>query len=65
MPDNESVFAYACNKKSGHGEYLLSVQKLSVIKNTFHFYDSFDCPTIITTDLSPEEAAGRMAEMIE
>lgn len=35
------------------------------IKNTFHFYDSFDCPTITTTDLSPEEVAGRIVEVIE
>lgn len=35
------------------------------IKNTFHFYYSFDGPTITTTDLSPEEVAGRIAEMIE
>lgn len=35
------------------------------IKNTFLFYDSFDCPIITTTDLSPEEVAGRIAEMIK
>lgn len=35
------------------------------IKNTFHFYDNLDCPTITTTDLSPEEVASRIAEMIE
>lgn len=35
------------------------------MKNTFHFYDNFDCPTIITTELSPGEVAERIAEMIE
>lgn len=34
------------------------------MKNTFHFYDHYDCPCIITTDLSPEEVAERIAEII-
>lgn len=34
------------------------------MKNTFHFYDDLPYPGIITTELSPEEVAGRIADMI-
>ncbi len=34
------------------------------IKNTFHFYDDFQYPVIITTQLSPEEVAEQIAEMM-
>ncbi|GEM_PF-2862032 len=34
------------------------------MKNTFHFYDNFDCPGIITTELSPEEVAERIAGIV-
>lgn len=35
------------------------------IKNTFHFYDDYDCPCMITTELSPEEVAERIAEIVD
>ena len=35
------------------------------IKNTFHFYDDFQCPNIITTELSPEEVAEQIADIIK
>lgn len=34
------------------------------IKNTFHFYDNFQCPSIVTTELSPEEVAEQIADII-
>lgn len=34
------------------------------MKNTFHFYDNFQCPQIITTALTPEEVAGQIAELL-
>ncbi|MDE6750148.1 MAG: hypothetical protein K2K21_13950, partial [Lachnospiraceae bacterium] len=35
------------------------------IKNTFHFYDDFQYPNIITTELSPEEVAEKIAAIIK
>lgn len=35
------------------------------MKNTFHFYDDFQCPHIITTELSPEEVAVQIADIIK
>lgn len=35
------------------------------IKNTFHFYDDFQYPCIITTELSPEEVVEQIAEIIK
>lgn len=35
------------------------------IKNTFHFYDDFQYPCIITTELSPEEVAEQIAGIIK
>ena len=34
------------------------------IKNTFHFYDDFQYPCIITTELKPEEVAEQIANII-
>lgn len=34
------------------------------MKNTFYFYDDFSYPSIITTELSPEEVAGRIADIV-
>lgn len=34
------------------------------MKNTFHFYDDFPYPVIITTELSPEEVAAQIADLI-
>lgn len=34
------------------------------MKNTFCFYDDFPYPVIITTELNPEEVAGRIADII-
>lgn len=34
------------------------------MKNTFHFYDDFQAPNIITTELSPEKVAERIADII-
>lgn len=34
------------------------------MKNTFHFYDDFQCPVIITTQLTPGEVAEQIAEMV-
>lgn len=34
------------------------------IKNTFHFYDDYQCPHIITTELSPEEVVEQIANII-
>ncbi len=33
------------------------------IKNTFHFYDTFSCPVIDSTNLTPDETADRILEM--
>lgn len=35
------------------------------IKNTFHFYDNYEYPYIITTKLCPEEVAERIAEIAD
>ena len=35
------------------------------MKNTFHFYDDFQCPIIITTELSPEEVVEQIADIIK
>lgn len=35
------------------------------IKNTFHFYDDFQYPNIITTELSPEEVVEQIADIIK
>ena len=35
------------------------------MKNTFHFYDDFQYPKIITTELSPEEVAEKIAAIIK
>ena len=34
------------------------------MKNTFHFYDDFQAHSIITTELSPEEVAERIADIV-
>ncbi|MGM9611387.1 MAG: hypothetical protein ACI3ZE_07120, partial [Candidatus Woodwardiibium sp.] len=34
------------------------------MKNTFHFYDNYDYPTIDTTNLSPEQVAEIIMENV-
>lgn len=35
------------------------------IQNTFHFYDDYQCPVIVTTDLTPKETAEQIADLIK